>query len=53
MAACYFPLQYMIVALALWLDRQQQAAIDYLKEENRLLKEELGNGKLRFTDAER
>jgi transposase InsO family protein len=43
----------MIAALALWLDRQQQAAIDYLKEENRLLKEKLGSRKLRFTDAER
>lgn len=53
MAACYFPLQYIIATLALWLNRQQQAAIDYLKEENRLLKEKLGNRKLHFTDAER
>mgnify|MGYP001221646300 FL=1 len=48
-----FPLQYMIAALALWLDRQQQEVIDYLKEENRLLKEKLGDRKLHFTDAER
>jgi putative transposase len=53
MVASYFPLQYMIAALALWLNRQQQAAIDYLKEENWLLKEKLGTRKLRFTDAER
>jgi transposase InsO family protein len=53
MATCYFPLQYIVAALALWLGRQQQAAIDYLKEENRLLKEKLGNRRLHFTDAER
>ena len=48
-----FPLQYMIAALALWLNRQQQDVIDYLREENRLLKEKLGDRKLHFTDAER
>ena len=53
MATCYFPLQYIVAALALWLGRQQQAAIDYLKEENRLLKEKLCDRKLDFTDAER
>jgi putative transposase len=53
MATCFFPLQYVIAASALWLDRQQQEVIDYLKEENRLLKEKLGHRKLHFTDAER
>lgn len=53
MAPCDFPRQHLIAALALWLDRQQQAAIDYLKEVDRLLKEKLGNCTLRFTDAVR
>jgi putative transposase len=53
MAASLFPLQYLIAVVALWLGRQQQEAIDYLKEENRLLKEKLGDRKLHFTDAER
>ncbi len=53
MVACYFPLQYVIAASALWLNRQQQEVIDYLKEENRLLKEKVGDRKLHFTDAER
>jgi transposase InsO family protein len=53
MAAGYFPLQYLIAVFALWLNRQQQEVIDYLKEENRLLKEKLGDRKLHFTDAER
>ena len=43
----------MIAAFALWLNRQQHEVIDYLKEENRLLKQKLGDRKLHFTDAER
>ena len=43
MATCFFPLQYVIAAFALWLNRQQQEVIDYLKKENRLLKEKLGD----------
>jgi putative transposase len=53
MVSPLFPLQYVIAAFALWLNRQQQEVIDYLKEENRLLKEKLGDRKLHFTDAER
>ena len=48
-----FPLQYFIATLALWLNRQQQEVIGYLKEENRLLKANLGDRKIHFTDAER
>jgi putative transposase len=53
MSSYLFPLQYLVASLALWLNRQQQEVIDYLKEENRLLKEKLGDRKLHFTDAER
>ena len=53
MVASLFPFQYLIATLALWLNRQQQEAIDYLKEENRLLKAKLGGRKIQFTDAER
>jgi putative transposase len=53
MATCYFALQFLIAACALWLNCQQQEVIDYLTEENRLLKEKLGDRKLHFTDAER
>ena len=34
-------------------DRQQQDVIDYLTEENRMLKAKLGSRKFQFTDAER
>ena len=49
----FSPLQFIIATLVLWLNRQQQAAIDDLKEENRLLREKVGDRRLHFTDAER
>jgi transposase InsO family protein len=39
--------------LAGWLNRHQQAVIDYLIEENRVLKEQLEGKRLRFTDEQR
>jgi transposase InsO family protein len=53
MVSRFFPLQYVIAAIAIWLNRQQQEVIDYLKEENRLLKKKLAGGKIHFTDVER
>ena len=53
MVASLFPLQYLVATLALWLNRQQQEVIDYLKEENRMLKAKLGGRRIQFTDAER
>ena len=52
MVATLFPLQYLIATLALWLNRQQQEVIDYLKAENGLLKAKLADRKIQFTDAE-
>ncbi len=43
----------LLLALAGWMNRQQQAAIDYLREENRILREQLGGRRLRFTDDQR
>src|SRR5262249_6048314 len=36
-----------------WMNQQQQQAIDYLREENRVLREQLGGRRLRFTDDQR
>jgi transposase InsO family protein len=36
-----------------WINRQQLELIEYILEENRLLKERLGSRRIRFTDAER
>ena len=53
MVASQLPLQYLIAAFGLGLNRQQQDVIDYLKEENQLLKAKLGVRKIQFTDGER
>ena len=47
------PFQLLVIALAGWLNRQQQMVIDYLVEENRVLKEQLGGRRLLFTYEQR
>ena len=46
-------LQILFVMIAGWVNRHQQAIIDYLQEENRILLEQLGGKPRRFTDAQR
>ncbi len=48
-----FALQFVVLAVSGWLTRRQQFAIEYLLEENRVLREQLGNRRLRLTDAQR
>jgi putative transposase len=47
------PLQFLLMTFAGWVNRRQLAMIDYLKEENLVLRQQLGGGKLRFTDDQR
>jgi hypothetical protein len=44
------PFHVLVIVLSGWLSRQQQTVIDYLIEENRVLKEQLEGQRLRFTD---
>jgi hypothetical protein len=53
MAASTTLLQFLLMLVASWLQRQQAATIDYLKAENRMLRERLGGRRIIFTDAER
>ena len=46
-------LQFLVVAVAGWINQQPRDVIDSLQEENRVLREPLGPGRLRFTDAQR
>jgi hypothetical protein len=46
-------LRFALVALAGWVNQQQREVIDYLQEENRALREQIGPGRLRFTDDQR
>ncbi len=41
------------MTIAGWLTRKQQDAIEYLKEENRVLREQLGGRRLRFSNDQR
>ena len=47
------PFHLLLAALAHWINKEQAAVIDYLKEENRVLRDRLGSKRIRFTDAER
>jgi len=47
------PFHLLVIALVGWLNRHQQAVIDYLIEENRVLKDQLEGQRLRFTDKQR
>ena len=47
------PPRFVLVALAGWVNQQQREVIDYLQEENRALREQLGPRRLRFTDDQR
>ncbi len=47
------PGRFILICLAGWLNREQQAVIEYLREEIRVLKEHVGPKRLRFTDEQR
>jgi hypothetical protein len=47
------PLNFIITCVAGWLNQHQQNRINYLIEENRVLREQFGNRRLRFTDDQR
>jgi len=47
------PLAFVVLLFAGWVNRQQQAVIDYLLEENRVLRAAYGPRRLRLTDDQR
>ena len=47
------PWQLLSVIIAGMLNRQQQQMIEYLREENRILREQLGGRRVRLNDAQR
>ncbi len=48
-----YPLQWLLLTFSGWVNRRQQQVIEYLVEENRVLKEQLGGRRLRLTDEQR
>lgn len=53
MKPSFEPLQFLLLTVAGWVHREQQAVIDYLREENAVLREQLGGKRLHLTDAQR
>ena len=47
------PFRLLLISLAGWLKQRQQEVIDYLQEENRILREPLGDKRRRFNDDQR
>ena len=43
----------LLISVAAWFNQQQRDALDYLREQNRVLREQLGNKRLRLNDAQR
>ena len=47
------PFRFVLIALAGWMNQRQLQAINYLREENRVLREQLGGRRLRLNDDQR
>src|SRR3954447_16011004 len=47
------PIQFVLIALAGWMNQRQLQMIEYLREENRVLREQLGDRRSRLTDDQR
>jgi transposase InsO family protein len=47
------PLQFLLLTVAGWIKRDQQAVIEYLIAQNAVLREQLGDTRIRFTDPQR
>src|SRR5215472_15062976 len=47
------PFRFLLVTVAGWLGQQQRDVIDYLQEENRVLRQQLGSKRLRLSDDQR
>src|SRR5436190_7693184 len=47
------PFRFVLIAVAGWMNQHQLQIIDYLREENRVLREQLGGRRVRFNDDQR
>ena len=53
MSADLHALRFLLLTFAGWVNRHQQRVIEYLVEENRVLKEQLGSRRVRLNDDQR
>jgi hypothetical protein len=47
------PFSFLIVSIAGWMGQHQQSVIEYLIQENRVLREQIGTHRMRFNDDQR
>jgi len=47
------PFRFVLIAVAGWMNQQQRQVIDYLREENRVLRGQLGQRRLRWNNDQR
>src|SRR5579871_6069295 len=47
------PFRFVLIAVAGWMNQRQLQMIDYLREENRVLREQLGRRRVRLNDNQR
>src|SRR5512141_1556468 len=47
------PFRFLLIAVAGWMNQRQLQMIDYLREENRVLREQLGGRRVRLNDDQR
>src|SRR5229473_4308887 len=47
------PFRFVLIAVAGWMNQHKLQIIDYLREENRVLREQLSGGRVRFNDDQR
>src|SRR5216683_7080073 len=47
------PFRFVLIAVAGWMKQHQLQIIDYLREENRVLREQLSGRRVRFNDDQR
>src|SRR5690349_9431828 len=53
MASVLDPFRFSVIALSGWINQQQLSVIDYLREENRVLREQMRDRRPNFNDDQR
>src|SRR6185295_2501990 len=53
MPQVFDPFRFLLIAVAGWMNQRQLQMMEYLHEENRVLREQLGERRLRLTDDQR
>ena len=53
MARAFDPFRFLLISVAGWMNQRHVQMIEYLREENRVLREQLGGRRVRFNDNQR